>query len=96
MSSAVATESKYLGAKSKVQDLRIEENAQLAFAKYAHDECTAQTNPYSSGTIAPIVFGECIIALDQQRLALLQKETVYFKNGGEAGNASSTVRSRNS
>jgi uncharacterized protein YecT (DUF1311 family) len=95
MSSAVAIESKYLGAKSKVQDRRIEENAQLAFSKYAHSECSAQTNPYSSGSIAPIVYGECIISLDRQRLALLRKEIAYFKNGGEAGNASSMVRSRN-
>jgi uncharacterized protein YecT (DUF1311 family) len=95
MSNAVAIESKYLGATSKVQDRRLEEIAQLAFSKYAHSECSAQSNPYSSGSIAPIVYGECIISLDRQRLALLRKEIVYFKNGGESGNASSMVRSSN-
>jgi uncharacterized protein YecT (DUF1311 family) len=95
MSSAVAIESTYLGASSKVRDLRLEEIAQSAFSKYARSECNAQTNPYSSGTIAPIVYGECIISLDRQRLALLRKEIFYFKNDGEAGNASSMVRSVN-
>jgi hypothetical protein len=94
MSSALTIEAKYLGAKSKAQDLRLEETAQRSFLKYAHDECTAQTNPYATGTIAPIVYGECILSLGQQRLALLRKEIAYFKNGGEAGNASSTVRDR--
>ncbi|MEO9181419.1 MAG: lysozyme inhibitor LprI family protein [Acidimicrobiales bacterium] len=88
MSSAVAVESKYLGAHSKGQDLRLEEVAQSAFLKYARNECTAQINPYATGTIAPIFYGECIISLSRQRLALLRNEIAYFKNGGEASNAS--------
>lgn len=96
MSSAVAAESKYLGAQSKAQNLRLEEVAQSAYLKYAHNECTAQTNPYSTGSIAPIIYGECIISLGRQRLALLRKEIFYFKNGGEAGKASPMVRSESS
>lgn len=94
MTSAVAVESKYLGAQSKAQDLRLEEGAQLAYSKYVHKECTAQTNPYSTGTIAPIIYGECVIFLGRQRLALLRKEIIYFKNGGEAGDASPMLQSQ--
>ncbi len=94
MSSAVAVESKYLGAHSNAQDLRLEESAQAAFSKYALSECTAQTNPYSTGTIAPIIYGECVIFLGRQRLALLRKEIIYFKNGGEAGDASPMLQSQ--
>lgn len=95
MSSAVAIESKYLGAKSKTQNLRLATAAQRSFSKYVHDECTAQMNPYATGSIAPIIYGECALSLGQQRLALLRKEIAYFQHGGEAGAVSSMTRDLN-
>ena len=87
MTSALARESVYLSSSAPSLGLRIAQRAQSAFTTYVHRECLAEANPYQPGTIVPIVYGDCALALYRQRLALIDAQINYFKAGGEAASA---------
>lgn len=88
MTSALHQESKFLSFTSKSEGWRVAIEAQRAFMNYAHHECLAEANPYESGTIVPIIYGECALSLEMQRLTLIQEQTRYFRNGALASTAS--------
>jgi hypothetical protein len=55
---------------------------------YAREVCLAETNPYASGTIEPILYGECALRLFHQRLDEIRHVITSFQNGGEAQRSS--------
>ena len=84
MTSALRRESTYLSFNSPSQGLAVARRVQSAFTAYVHQECLAESNPYQPGTIVPIIYGDCALAVFRQRLALLDAQINYFKAGGEA------------
>ena len=84
MTSLLRDESSYFHYASAAQDWRVAQRTQSTFRSYARQECLAEANPYQSGTIVPIIYGECVIGLDNQRLAFLRRAVASFKKGGEA------------
>jgi uncharacterized protein YecT (DUF1311 family) len=88
MNSSLRRESSYLSYASRAQDWRVAQRTQAAFIAYAREECLSQANPYQPGTIVPILYGECVIQLYQQRLDNIQRAIATFKNGGESQRSS--------
>jgi uncharacterized protein YecT (DUF1311 family) len=87
MTSALRKESQFLSFTSTNEGWRVAMKAQSALLAYMHQECLAQATPYQPGTIVPIIYGECALSLERQRLALIQQQTKYFRSGGLAGPA---------
>jgi len=48
--------------------------AESAYEHYVRAECLAEANPYSGGTIYPIIFGNCEVSLLQERLSLVNQQ----------------------
>jgi uncharacterized protein YecT (DUF1311 family) len=88
MESALRKESVYLRYGSKSKDWRVAQRTQSTFVAYAHEECLTQSNPYQPGTIVPILYGECVVALYDQRLDYIDQTITTFKNGGAAQGSS--------
>jgi uncharacterized protein YecT (DUF1311 family) len=88
MESALRKESVYLRYGSRSKDWRVAQRTQSTFVAYAHEECLAQSNPYQPGTIVPILYGECVVTLYNQRLNYIDQTITAFKNGGEAQGSS--------
>ena len=53
---------------------RVVHAAESAYERYVRAECLAEANPYSGGTIYPIIFGNCEVSLLQERLALVNQQ----------------------
>ena len=53
---------------------RVVSAAESAYERYVRAECLAEANPYSGGTIYPIIFGNCEVSLLQERLALVNQQ----------------------
>jgi uncharacterized protein YecT (DUF1311 family) len=87
METALRSESPYLHYASRAQDWRVAQRTQNTFVAYAREECLAQANPYQPGTIVPILYGECVLKLFNQRLAYIDETITSFKRGGEAGSS---------
>ena len=84
MQTALRRESGYLRYASPSQDWRVVQRTQRTFVAYAREECLAQTNPYRTGTIVPILYGECEVQLFDQRLAYIDHTIASLKSGGES------------
>ena len=84
MNTALRKESAYLHYPSRSQDWRVARRAQATFVAYVREECLAEANPYQPGTIVPILYGECVIGLYQQRLANIDAVITSFRKGGES------------
>jgi uncharacterized protein YecT (DUF1311 family) len=84
MNSLLRKESVYLRYASRAQDWRVAQRTQATFVAYAREECLSQANPYQSGTIVPIIFGECVIQLYQQRRDNIEGVLASFRHGGES------------
>jgi hypothetical protein len=84
MNSLLRKESIYFHYASTAQDRRVAQRTQSTFRSYARQECLAEANPYQPGTIVPILYGECLIGLDNQRLVALRHAIASFVKGGEA------------
>jgi uncharacterized protein YecT (DUF1311 family) len=84
MDSLLRDESVYFHYASTVQDWRVARRTQSTFVSYAREECLAEANPYQPGTIVPILYGECVIGMYDQRVVYLHHAIASFKNGGEA------------
>jgi hypothetical protein len=80
-------ESDYFRYTTTIKDLRVARRIQSTFTSYARQECLAEANPYQTGTIVPILFGECEIGFFDQRLVVLRNAIAIFKRGGEAQGA---------
>jgi uncharacterized protein YecT (DUF1311 family) len=74
LDSKLRTEAVALSATSPQDGARVVDAAQAAFETYRRRECLAEANPYTGGTIFPIVFGNCELSMYQQRLALVNHE----------------------
>jgi uncharacterized protein YecT (DUF1311 family) len=88
MNSSLRKESTYFRYATNSHDLRVAKRTQSTFLSYAREECLAQSNPYETGTIVPIIYGECVLGLYDQRLSNLRQTIASFERGGEAQNAS--------
>jgi hypothetical protein len=88
MESSLRDESDYFHYATRSQDRRVAQRTQSTFTSYAREECLALTNPYQSGTIVPILYGECVLGFDHQRLDYLRHAITSFKKGGESQKAS--------
>lgn len=88
MNSSLRRESSYLRYASRAQDWRVAQRTQATFVKFAQEECISQANPYQPGTIVPILYGECVIQLDQQRFENIERAIATFKNGEESRRSS--------
>ena len=84
MTSSLRVESAYLRYASHAQDWRVAQHTQATYVAYAREECLSQANPYQSGTIVPIIYGECIVQLFQQRLDTIDRALASFRHGGES------------
>jgi uncharacterized protein YecT (DUF1311 family) len=84
MTASLQKESVYLRYASPSQDWRVAQRTQATFVVYVRDECLSQANPYRSGTIVPILYGECVLQLYQQRLDNIQRVLASFRHGGES------------
>jgi hypothetical protein len=84
MDSLLRDESVFFHYASTVQDWRVARRTQSTFMSYAREECLAGTKPYQPGTIVPILYGECVIAMYDQRVVLLHYAIASFKKGEEA------------
>jgi hypothetical protein len=89
MNSSLRKESVYFGYASRARDWRVAQRTQATFVAYAREECLSRANPYQPGTIVPILYGECVIQLYQQRLDTIDHVIAAFKNGGESQGSSS-------
>ncbi|MGB8196268.1 MAG: lysozyme inhibitor LprI family protein [Acidimicrobiales bacterium] len=88
MNSSLREESGFFRYATRKQDWRVAHRTQSAFMAYAREVCLAETNPYSSGTIEPILYGECALQLFHQRLAEIRRAISSFRNGGESQRSS--------
>jgi uncharacterized protein YecT (DUF1311 family) len=88
MNSSLRTESDFFRYATRRQDWRVAHHTQATFMAYTREVCLAETNPYSSGTIEPILYGECALQLFHQRLAQIRRAITSFQNGGEAQRSS--------
>ena len=88
MESSLRDESDYFHYATRSQDRRVAQRTQSTFTSYAREECLALTNPYQSGTIVPILYGECVLGFEHQRLDYLRHAITSFKKGGESQKAS--------
>jgi uncharacterized protein YecT (DUF1311 family) len=88
MGSLLRSESVYFRYASKSQDWRVALRTQSTFTSYAREECLAQVHPYRTGTIEPILYGECVLGFYDQRVDSLRQTITSFKQGGEARIAS--------
>jgi uncharacterized protein YecT (DUF1311 family) len=84
MDSLLRDESVYFHYASTVQDWRVARRTQSTFISFARQECLAEANPYQPGTIVPIIYGECVIGMYDQRVVYLHHAIASFKNRGEA------------
>jgi len=84
MDSLLREESVFFHYASTVQDWRVARRTQSTFMSYAREECLAEANPYQPGTIVPILYGECVIGMYDQRVVYLHRAIASFKKGGEA------------
>ena len=84
MTSSLRRESDFLRYSSHQQDWRVAQRTQATFVAYAREECLSQANPYQPGTIVPILYGECIVQLDRQRLGTINRALASFRHGGES------------
>jgi uncharacterized protein YecT (DUF1311 family) len=84
MNSSLRKESDFFRYATRSTDWRVAHRTQATFMAYAREVCLAETNPYSSGTIEPILYGECALQLFHQRLAQIRRAISSFQNGGEA------------
>ncbi len=91
-SAALAMESQYLSYTSLSAGHKLAVQAQSAFGAYVHSECLGESNPYEPGTIVPIIYGECAIGLDHQRLTLIERQLQNFEEGGEARTGTTSTR----
>jgi uncharacterized protein YecT (DUF1311 family) len=88
MNSSLREESDFFRYATRQQDWRVARRAQTTFMAYAREVCLAETNPYSSGTIEPILYGECALQLFHQRLTEIRQAISSFRNGGESQHSS--------
>jgi uncharacterized protein YecT (DUF1311 family) len=88
MNSSLRTESDFFRYATRRQDWRVAHRTQATFMAYAREVCLAETNPYSSGTIEPILYGECALQLFHQRLAEIRRAIASFQHGGESQRSS--------
>jgi uncharacterized protein YecT (DUF1311 family) len=88
MQSSLHKESGFFRYATRSQDWRVAKRTQATFMSYAREVCLAETNPYASGTIEPILYGECALQLFQQRLKEIRHEISSFQNGGESQRSS--------
>jgi uncharacterized protein YecT (DUF1311 family) len=84
MNTSLREESDFFRYATRKQDWRVAHRTQATFMAYARETCLAETNPYSSGTIEPILYGECALQLFHQRLAEIRRAISDFRNGGES------------
>ena len=84
MNTLLRKESVYFRYASKPRDWRVAEKTQATFMSYAREECLAQVNPYRTGTISPILYGECVLGFYNQRVTYLRDTIASFENGGES------------
>ena len=84
MNATLREESNFFRYATRKQDWRVAHRTQATFMAYARETCLAETNPYSSGTIEPILYGECALQLFHQRLAEIRRAITDFRNGGES------------
>lgn len=54
--------------------------AQLAWQRFKKADCLFKGSKYAGGTLAPVIVGECYIKRTKQRIILLQKEILFFKD----------------
>jgi uncharacterized protein YecT (DUF1311 family) len=88
MNSSLRKESDFFRYATRKQDWRVAHRTQITFMAYAREVCLAETNPYSSGTIEPILYGECALKLFHQRLAEIRRAITSFQDGGESQRSS--------
>jgi uncharacterized protein YecT (DUF1311 family) len=88
MNASLHKESDFFRYATRKQDWRVAHRTQATFMAYARETCLAETNPYSSGTIEPILYGECALQLFHQRLAEIRRAITDFRNGGESQRSS--------
>jgi uncharacterized protein YecT (DUF1311 family) len=88
MNASLREESDFFRYATRKQDWRVAHHTQTTFMAYARETCLAETNPYSSGTIEPILYGECALQLFHQRLAEIRRAISDFRNGGESQRSS--------
>ena len=66
LTSALEREGVTLGTGSRPTSMVA--RAESDFERYVRTQCLAQANPYRGGSIVPIIFGRCEVALLSQRL----------------------------
>lgn len=55
---------------------------QAEWTKFRDSQCTLEANFYKGGTIQPMIYGECVIALTEQRLQEVRNALAEQPHGG--------------
>lgn len=84
MNSSLRKESISLHYATRSQDWRVARRTQATFVTFAREECLSQAHPYQPGTFVPVLYGECVLQLYQQRLDYIDRVITSFRNGGES------------
>lgn len=74
LNTALHREAAALQSGSLQNGQRVVRASESAFDRYVRAECLAEANPYSGGTIYPIIFGDCEVSLLKGRLSLVNQQ----------------------
>jgi uncharacterized protein YecT (DUF1311 family) len=59
------------------------DKVQAAWIQYRDNECELEQSPYEGGTIQPLIYGECEVALTVQRLQEVLKSIAGVCQAGQ-------------